>query len=195
MKSYISKKRINSFTLLLCLLPLLLLSLSECALADNNIYRDLINRDIATYEDGCRAFSCFVDVPAEKMTFEEVVAELEEKEIVEKGWKYNAEKPLTCGMMAYMLCKILKIKGGLTMRVIDITKRFALPDIGMGKRYAYLEIQRMGLLPSGKKKPIKGHDLLAVLYRLEQYIKMEEMEKKREEVKKKANEQKKAESE
>ncbi len=188
MRFYVSKKNINSFTLL-CFLPLLLLSLGRCAFADNNVYRDLIDRDIATYEDGCRAISCFVDVHAEKMAFDEVVAELEEKGIIEKSWKYKAEKPLTRGIVAYMSSKILKIKGGLTMRVMGLTKRFTrliskkfkkkdghlLPDIGMGKRYAFLESQHMGLVPQGYKGTyITGHDMLAWLYRLEQYIKAHE---------------------
>ena len=197
MRSYISKKNINNFTLL-CLLPLLLLFLGRCAFADNNVYRDLIDRDIATYEDGCRALSCFVDVHAEKMVFDEVVAELEEKGIIEKSWKYKAEKQLTRGIVAYMSCKILKIKGGLTMRVMGLAKRFTrliskkskkkdipvLPDIGMGKRYAFLEFQHMGLVPHGYKSTyITGHDMLAWLYRLEQYIKVQDGTKKQAEEK------------
>ena len=177
-------------------------------LADNNIYRDLVDRGIATYEDGCRAISHFVDVPENTMTFEELVVELKKKGIIGKRWKYKAEKPVTRGIMAYMICKVLKIKGGLTMHTIDTTKRFTrlicsklgikddfgLPDIGIGKRYAYLELQNMGLVPIGHKKTfLTGHDLLALMYRVEQYTKAEEVKRKQEEEKKKKKEKEKEE--
>lgn len=190
----ISRKSIINFTLL-CLLSLLFLFQGKGVLADNNVYRDLVDKGVATYEDGCRAISCFVDVPADTMTFEEVVAELKEKGIIGKRWKYKAEKPVTRGIMAYMVCRALNIKGGLTMRTINTTKRFTrlicsklgikgdfgLPDIGIGKRYAYLELQNMGLVPAGHKKTfLTGHDLLALMYRIEQYIKAEEKEEEKE---------------
>ncbi|MGR3304234.1 MAG: hypothetical protein ACUZ8I_17285, partial [Candidatus Scalindua sp.] len=165
-----------------------------------------VERGVATYEDGCRAISHFVDVPAGTMTFEEVVAELKEKGIIGKRWKYKADKTLTRGIMAYMICKVLKIKGGLAMRVIDTTKRFAnlicnklkiknglaVPDIGMTKRYAYLECQYMGIVPIGHKKTyLTGHDLLALMYRIEQRIKAEEKKRKQGEEKEKKKEKEK----
>ena len=181
------------FFTLLCLLSLFVLFQSKSVLADSNIYRDLVERGVATYEDGCRAISHFVDVPAGTMTFEEVVAELKEKGIIGRRWKYKADKTLTRGMMAYMICKVLKIKGGLTMRVINAVKSgtslicsslkikngLAVPDIGMTKRYAYLECQYMGIVPIGHKKTyLTGHDLLALMYRVEQRIKAEEKKRK-----------------
>ena len=173
-----------------------------------NVYRDLAEKGVATYENGCRAILHFVNVPAEAMTFDEIVAELKEKGIIGRRWKYKADKTLTRGIMAYMTCKVLKIKGGLTMRAINATKRFAglicsglkikdglpFPDIGMTKRYAHLECLDMGLMPAGhKKKFLTGHDLLALLYRIEQYLKAEEKGKKQEEETEKENEQEKQE--
>ncbi len=190
----ISRKSIINFSVL-CLLSLLLLFQGKAVTADNNVYRDLTEKGVATYEDGCRAISYFVDVPADTMTFDKLVLKLKEKGIIGKRWKYKAEKPVTRGIMAYMVCRVLNIKGGLTMRTIDTTKRFTrlicsklgikddfgLPDIGMSKRYAYLELQNMGLVPIGHKKTfLTGHDLLALMYRVEQYIKAEEKEEKKE---------------
>lgn len=189
-------------------MPLFFLFQNKSVLADNNIYRDLVDRGIATYEDGCRAISCFTNVPADSMTFEKLVLELKKKGIIGKRWKYKAEKPLTRGIVSYMICKVLNIKGGLTMRAIDITKRFtkfickklklkddfALPGFGMSKRYAYLECQNMGIVPIGHKKTyLSGHDLLALMYRIEQHIKAEEREKEKEEAEKKKKEEEKEE--
>ncbi len=208
----IRKKYIINFTF--CLLLFLFMFQSEGISAEDNeglsaegnIYRDLIEKGVATYEDGCRAISCFTDVDEKNLTFDELVSALKEKGIIGKRWKHKAEKPLTRGEIAYMECKVLKVSGGLTMRVIDTTKRFAgfvckklkindslsVPDIGMYKRYAYKESQYMGTIPAGhNKKYVTGHDLLASMYRIEQYIKAEEMKKKRKEENKMEKEQKK----
>ena len=205
MEFYCNKRSI-SVCALLCLLLLSVLFQSREALADENIYRkaltdenvyrDLIERGVATYEDGCRAISAYVGVPAGAMTFEEVVAELKRKEIVDRRWKYSPDKTLTRAIMAYMIFKVLDMKGGFTMHVAEgvgrftsfvcrklgISDDFAVPDIGIGRRYAFLEFQFKGIIPQGNKRTfLTGHDLMAIMYRLEQYIKAEAAEKKQEE--------------
>jgi len=207
MEFYCNKRSI-SVCVLLCLLLLSVLFQSREALADENIYRkaltdenvyrDLIERGVATYEDGCRAISAYVGVPAGAMTFEEVVSELKRKEIVDRRWKYSPDKTLTRAIMAYMIFKVLDMKGGFTMHVTDgigrftsfvcrklgISDDFTVPDIGIGRRYAFLEFQFKGIIPQGNKRTfLTGHDLMAVMYRLEQYIKAEEAEKKQAEEK------------
>ena len=175
---------------------------------NNNVYRELTEKGVATYEDGCRGISHFTDIDEKNLTFDELVLELKKKEIIGKRWKYEAEKPLTRGIVSYMICKVLKIKGGLTMRVINAAKScaglmcsglkikngLAAPDIGMTKRYAYLECLDMGLMPAGHKETfLTGHDLLALMYRIEQHIKAGEKDKKHEKEKGKENEQEKQE--
>jgi hypothetical protein len=192
------KKQGIGFNLLWLFLLLFFVFQNKNVLAKEGIYRELIDRGIATYEDGCRAISCFVDVPENTMTFEELVVELKKKGIIGKRWKYKAEKPLTRGITAYMICKVLNIKGGLTMRftslickAFKIKDGFTVPDFGMNKRYAYLECQHMGIVPIGHKKTyLTGHDLLALMYRVEQRIKLEDRRKKQKEEKKKEKEKK-----
>ena len=205
MKIYCNKKNISACALF-CLLSLLVLFQSREALADENIhrkalvdenvYRELIERGVATYEDSCRAISAYVGIPADTMTFEEVVLALKKKEIVDGRWKYAADKTLTRAIMAYMIFKVLDMKGGFTMHVAEgvgsftrfvcrklgISDDFTVPDIGIGRRYAFLEFQFKGIIPQGNKRTfLTGHDLMAVMYRLEQYIKAESAEKKQEE--------------
>ena len=209
MKFSCDKRNISVCTLL-CLLSLFVLFQSREALADekiyrkaltdDNVYRDLIERGVATYEDGCRAISAYVDIQADTMTFEEVVLALKKKEIVDRRWKYSPDKTLTRAIMAYMIFKVLDMKGGFTMHVVDgigrftrfvcrklgISDDFTVPDIGIGRRYAFLEFQFKGIIPQGNKRTfLTGHDLMAIMYRLEQYIKAEEAGKKREEEEKK----------
>ena len=192
----------------LYLLFLFFLLQSKGVPAEENVYRDLVDKGVATYEDGCLAISYFAGIPVNTMTFDEVVAALKEKGIIGRRWKYKADKPLTRGIMAYMTCKLLKIRGGLTMRVINAAKSCAglmcsslkikngidVPDIGMTKRYAFLECLDMGLMPAGHKETfLTGHDLMALMYRIEQYIKAGEKDKKHEGEKWKENEQEKQE--
>ncbi len=190
MKPNMSKKYIINFAG--SLLLLLFLFQNEGFSEDNNAYMQLSEKGVATYEDGCRAVSHFTDVVSENLTFDELVLALKEKGIVGRGWKHKAEKPLTRGELAAMECRVLKIRGGLAMRAIDTTRRFAgfvcrklkindsftAPDIGAYRRYAHLEFLDNGLMPAGHKtKYVTGHDLLASMYRVEQYIKAEEQKR------------------
>ncbi len=222
MKNYVTnkmrlcfdKKSISVCTLL-CLMSLFVLFQSGEALADNNLFRELINKEastndnvyreliergVATYEDGCRAISAYVGMQAGTMTFEEVVLALKEKEIVDKRWEYASDKTLTRAIVAYMIFKVLDMKGGFTMHAVNgigrftrfvcgklgISDDFTVPDIGIGRRYAFLEFQFKGIIPQGNKRTfLTGHDLMAIMYRLEQYIKAKEAEKMQEEEEKK----------
>ena len=79
-------------------------------------------------------------------------------------------------------------------RKLGISDDFTMPDIGAGRRYAYLEFQYKGIVPPGNKRTfLTGHDLMAIMYRLEQYIKAEEAVKKQKEKNKKEKENKKQE--
>ena len=195
MKFSCDKENIKTCALL-CLLSFFVLFKSREALADENVYRELIERGIATYEDGCRAISAYVGIPADTMTFEKVVLALKKKEIVDSRWEYAPDKTLTRAIMAYMIFKVLDMKGGFTMHVVNgigsftsfvcrklgISDDFTVPDIGIGRRYAFLEFQFKGIIPQGNKRTfLTGHDLMAIMYRLEQYIKGEEAKKKQEE--------------
>ena len=195
MEFYCNKRSI-SVCALLCLLLLSVLFQSREALADGNVYRDLIERGVATYEDGCRAISAYVGIPADTMTFEKVVLALKKKEIVDARWEYKPDKTLTRAIVAYMIFKKLEMKGGFTMHAVNgigrftsfvcrklgICDDFTAPDIGIGRRYAFLEFQFKGIIPQGNKRTfLTGHDLMAIMYRLEQYIKAEEAGKKQDE--------------
>ena len=195
MEFYCNKRSI-SVCVLLCLLLLSVLFQSREALADENVYRDLIERGVATYEDGCRAISAYVGIPADTMTFEKVVLALKKKEIVDARWEYKPDKTLTRAIVAYMIFKKLEMKGGFTMHAVNgigrftsfvcrklgICDDFTAPDIGIGRRYAFLEFQFKGIIPQGNKRTfLTGHDLMAIMYRLEQYIKAEEAGKKQDE--------------
>ena len=61
------------------LLFLFFLLQSKGVPAEENVYRDLVDKGVATYEDGCLAISYFAGIPVNTMTFDEVVAALKEK--------------------------------------------------------------------------------------------------------------------
>jgi hypothetical protein len=191
MKFYNGKRNISACTFL-CLLSFCVLFQSRESLADENVYRELIERGVATYEDGCRAISAYVDIKTDTMVFEEVVLALKKKEIADRRWRYKSDKILTRGIMVYMIFMALDMKGDFTIRTtkgigkltgfvhrkLGISNGFTMPDIGMGRRYAYLAFQYNEMVPrDNKSKYLTGHDLLALMYRIEQHIKAEDIKK------------------
>jgi hypothetical protein len=90
--------------------------------------RRLYERDIATHGDACRAVLSLVrDEPSEKPAGT-IQRELAELNIVDLGWGLDESAKLTRGTLAYMLCKALGIKGGVTMAVFGTTRRYALRE-------------------------------------------------------------------
>ena len=74
-------------------------------------------------------------------------------EYIEKSCREKLDEQLRRGQFAYMLCKALDIKGGLTMRII-----------GTRERYALREVIFLGLMPDvNKAKYVNGMEVLGVL--------------------------------
>jgi hypothetical protein len=123
-------------------------------------YRHLMTREIATFQDGCWIISTLIRGKEELRSFKEIRASLMNKGIIPSDWMYTAQTPLTKGKIAYMLCKALGIKGGLTMRIF-----------GVSERYALRECIWLGLISTGhKNKYVTGPELVAILGRASRYI-------------------------
>lgn len=90
--------------------------------------RRMFEKDRATYADACRAvLSLGKDEPASG-DFAALQKELTERGIADPAWNLAEGSPVTKGTLAYMLCKTLGIKGGLTAGVFGMTRRYALRE-------------------------------------------------------------------
>ncbi|MFQ5957150.1 MAG: hypothetical protein ACE5KK_05205, partial [Candidatus Brocadiales bacterium] len=108
------------------------------AAVDTSFLRELPYKGIATYEDGCMAMAVLMKIEPSDNSFESVTKALQEKKVVSGKWKVEADRPLTWGRISYMMCKVLGIKGGLSMRLF-----------GVSDRYAYRECVSKDLMPHG----------------------------------------------
>jgi hypothetical protein len=121
--------------------------------------RRIFEKDRASFGDACRAVLSLVKDEHSDDDFAAVHKDLEGRGIVDAGWALAEESPLDRGTLAYMLCRALGIKGGVTMGLF-----------GPSRRYALRECLYLGLIPSGTTgQYLSGRELLDVLGNVELY--------------------------
>ena len=121
--------------------------------------RRLFEKNRATFGDACRSVQSLASDEHTDADFEAIHKQLVEKGTVVKGWDLKESSPVTRGVLAYMLCKTLKIKGGLTVRVF-----------GWSRRYAFRECLYVGLIPRGTTgQYVTGRQLIDILGNAEVY--------------------------
>jgi len=145
------------FIVVLC--AFILLAFAARARADKAFIRELAKKKDVTLADGCRAIYYFSGGDKNEKDIDKIVARLLEMKYIKRKYPKKLDERLRRGQFAYMLCKALKIKGGLTMRII-----------GTRERYALRELTYMGLMPRvNKAKYVTGMEILGVLSRAEKY--------------------------
>lgn len=93
-------------------------------------------------------------------SFEKIIEELKDKKVIPEKWNVKPETKLSWGRISFMVCRALRIKGGVIMRLTGTTER-----------YAYRELVDKNLMPEGNKaKYLSGTDLMAILGRAEDYM-------------------------
>jgi len=122
--------------------------------------RNLYKKEKADFGDACFVIANLTKSKEATGPFKKLRDELIKEEIIPKKWTYKKDSPLTKGMISYMLCKTLKIKGGLTMRVFGATERYALR-----------ECLYIGLVVKGESTSqyVSGKELLAIFSRASIY--------------------------
>lgn len=90
--------------------------------------RRVFETDRATFGDACRAMLSFVKESHSDAGFREILGELVGLGVADGGWDLGPDDPVTKGHVAYMMCRALGIRGGLTMTVLGITRRYAFRE-------------------------------------------------------------------
>jgi hypothetical protein len=110
-------------------------------------------KDRATYGDACRALLSLIKDEHTDADFGSVSGDLSGRGVVSADWNLQEPSLLTKGTLAYMVCQSLGIKGGLTIRVF-----------GMSRRYALRECQHLGLINGGTMDEyVSGRELIDVI--------------------------------
>jgi len=90
--------------------------------------RRIFEKDRASYGDACRAVLSVIKNEHSDADFAAVVGDLSGRGVVNPEWGLQESSLLTKGTLAYMVCQALEIKGGVTMRLFGINRRYALRE-------------------------------------------------------------------
>lgn len=128
---------------------------------DNAFFRVLAAKPNATMEDAVKAVYMLKveESPADKVTFAEICDIMVQKKLIKASYAKDPSRLVSRGQMAYMICRAIGIKGGLTMRIF-----------GVSERYGYRECVHLGLIPVGTRvDKISGSELLGILAQAMEY--------------------------
>lgn len=102
-------------------------------LSDEGFELYLAQVDVVTVDEAYRAMLILADGADGRETFEERRAELEGRGIAKAAWRLKGENIIDAGSVAYMVCRICEIRGGVN--------RALLGSWGLGdRRYALREL-------------------------------------------------------
>ena len=123
---------------------------------------ELMPRKIAFRYDACKALVILKGVENQFIDLGSQIAFLRKNSILPKRFEseFDPTKPLRKGLTAYMFCKALEIKGGIFLRLL-----------GMSERYALKELVHQGMMSSGNVKDIVGgEELVSILTQAGNYM-------------------------
>ena len=121
--------------------------------------RRIFQKDRCTFGDVCRIVSSLSKGEHTDASFADLQKDLVAGGAVDADWGFEESTIVTKGTLAYMLCKTLGIRGGVTASVF-----------GMSRRYAFRECVYLGLL-RGKTdmEYVMGRELIDALADAEVY--------------------------
>ncbi len=90
--------------------------------------RRLYAKDRASYVDACRAILGVVKDEHSDAAFADLQKDLLARGIVLAEWELTEDSPLTKGTLSYMTFRALDLKGGLTIRLFGLSRRYALRE-------------------------------------------------------------------
>jgi len=129
--------------------------------ADNAFFRVLAAKPNASMEDAVKALYMLKvgESGVEKMTFTEICDIMKQKGLIKASYGKDPKQLVNRGQVSYMLCKVLGIKGGLTMRIF-----------GVSERYGFRECVYLGLMPVGSQwDKVSGSELMGILAQAAEY--------------------------
>jgi hypothetical protein len=117
-----------------------------------------------TVDEACRAVLILADGEDTAKTAEKRMAVLEERGIVRPAWKLRPDDCIDKGSVAYMVCRVLRIQGGVNMLVFG--------SWGPGdRRYALRElVYRQMMADSPAYRYIAGAELASLLREADSYM-------------------------
>lgn len=131
---------------------------------DTFLHEHLQCQPMVTTAEAYRAMLILADGEDRHASFDGRRAELQERGIVRPAWGLVRDQGIDRGSVAYMVCKILQIRGGVNFAVLG--------QSGIGdRRYAVRELVYMGLMPPGAPyRYLTGGELVDLLAKADGYM-------------------------
>lgn len=125
-----------------------------------DFWHGLSDRKIVTNNEMAHALIEFASETDPNETYEQRIAWLKEKKYLDRSFKAAANASAQRGTIAQIICRICRIKGGLTMRII-----------GAHPRYALNELVDLDLIKtSSAQQGISGIEFVGLIGRAELYM-------------------------
>jgi len=126
-----------------------------------SLARTLIDKDTISFHEGLKGVIILASGKQPDMSYKACITYTSQKGIIPSPWavKFTDKSPLTRGMLAHMLVRVLGIRGGITMRIMDTSPRYALR-----------ECQDLKIIQKGSQdSPVSGREFLSILRNAEEY--------------------------
>ena len=127
--------------------------------AQGEFWYQLAHQPIATNDETFHSLLLYLDSKDTSASYADRVAVLKARHMLPAGFNGAGDEPVSRGNLAVALDQILKIRGGLTMRVLGPTPRYAL-------RAA---VEQGILPPSSPNQGLSGGELVGVMQKAEEY--------------------------
>lgn len=133
------------------------MDVDPATLDDMSFHAYLANVPLVTVDEACRAMLILADGEDTSESWEQRRDKLLERGIIRPAWNLNPEHLINRGTVAFMVCKVCRIHGGVNMMLLG--------NMGIGdRRYAYRELVYRELLPTGSEWAyFTGGELIALL--------------------------------
>ena len=97
--------------------------------SDAQFLFDLSDKKYCSTDDAYRGMLYFIDGTDTSKDFEERTARLVMHGVVKKSWTHNPHAVATKGEVAYMLVRVLEIRGGVMYNITNGCPRYALREL------------------------------------------------------------------
>jgi len=134
------------------------------ALSDEGFMNYVANAPVVTVDEAYRAMLILADGESGQKTFETRKAELESRGIARAAWNLRADDVVDMGSVAYMACRICRIRGGVNMH--------AFGSWGIGdRRYALRELIYRELVDETVDyRFVRGSDLFSLVRKADELM-------------------------
>jgi len=115
--------------------------------------------------DAMRGVLLLLDGEDKAGTFQERIDLLRQRGLVSSGWDFSADRPVTRGRLAYMLCQATEMPGGVMLTLT-----------GPSERYCHRELRYHGMMGEGSTfSAVTGLEYVSALSRADTYIRTGEV--------------------